>query len=288
MSYNSTLDVFAPGAPFFGDGSDGDAVIATGNTFSRDRHYNNLTVTSAGSLDLDGFRLFVKGVLTLNGVIHNNGLSVGVNVATGAAAAGSGTTGNSAAGGTSTIGNGGAGGSSTTSLGAAGGAGGANDTRTGGAGGTVTPLSNLYGGANIVHNISTSLFWCRQLVNSATLITGGAGGGAGAGTGANSGTGGGSGGGVVLVAARKICSNTGGSIEAKGGNGGNRNTFNASSGGGGGGGFIYILTAGLVPANITVTAAGGTGGTVTGAGFSTVGATGSTGTIVIDSTKELS
>lgn len=57
----------------FGDGSDGDVVISADTTISRDMFYNNLTINATKSLNAGGFRIFVKGVLTINGKIHRNG-----------------------------------------------------------------------------------------------------------------------------------------------------------------------------------------------------------------------
>ena len=54
----------------YGDGSDGDVVI-TGNptTLTSDMYYNNLTINSGAFLLTNGFRVFVKNTLTINGAI---------------------------------------------------------------------------------------------------------------------------------------------------------------------------------------------------------------------------
>ena len=59
---------------YFGDGSDGDVTISSNTTISRDMYYNNLTI-NGGNLDTDGWKVFVKGTLTIfSGYkIHNNG-----------------------------------------------------------------------------------------------------------------------------------------------------------------------------------------------------------------------
>jgi len=57
----------------FGSGADGDVTIAAPTTLTSDKYYNNLTLNS--TLDADGYRVFVKGILTVNagGLISNNG-----------------------------------------------------------------------------------------------------------------------------------------------------------------------------------------------------------------------
>jgi len=66
-------DVAATNLLFFGDGSDGDVTIASTTTLTRDMYYNNLTVNSGIALNTNGYRIFVKGTLTNNGYIQNNG-----------------------------------------------------------------------------------------------------------------------------------------------------------------------------------------------------------------------
>jgi len=58
---------------FYGDGSDGDITYALNSTLSRDMFYNNLTINSGVELDTSSYRIFVKGTLTNNGTISNNG-----------------------------------------------------------------------------------------------------------------------------------------------------------------------------------------------------------------------
>src|SRR3990167_11397550 len=58
----------------FGDGSDGDVTITSGTTtLTRDMFYNNLVINSGAILVTASFRVFVKGTLTNNGIIKNNG-----------------------------------------------------------------------------------------------------------------------------------------------------------------------------------------------------------------------
>ena len=67
-------NVVAKGTAIYGDGSDGDVDINTGsfssgpissNALTRDAYFDNLTL-SGGNLNTAGYRLFVKGILTIN------------------------------------------------------------------------------------------------------------------------------------------------------------------------------------------------------------------------------
>lgn len=53
----------------YGTGSDGTVVIASNTSLSRDMYYNNLTINVGTMLNTNGFKVFVKGTLTLNGNI---------------------------------------------------------------------------------------------------------------------------------------------------------------------------------------------------------------------------
>ena len=57
----------------FWDGSDGDVTISSNTTLTRDMYYNNLTVNSTFRLSTAWFRVYVKGTLTNNGFISDNG-----------------------------------------------------------------------------------------------------------------------------------------------------------------------------------------------------------------------
>ncbi len=65
------------GLAIFGDGSDGDSVTAGGGagdlTLTRDMFYNDLTITAGDVMTTAGWRVFVKGTLTNNGIIENIG-----------------------------------------------------------------------------------------------------------------------------------------------------------------------------------------------------------------------
>ena len=62
----------------YGHGSDGNVVISTNTSISSDMYYNNLTVNSGVVLNSNGFRIFVKNTLTLNGYIGIGSVSGGV------------------------------------------------------------------------------------------------------------------------------------------------------------------------------------------------------------------
>jgi hypothetical protein len=55
----------------YGGGQDGDVVVASGTTvtLSRDMYYNSLTIQSTGHLATNGYKVFVKGTLSLSGSI---------------------------------------------------------------------------------------------------------------------------------------------------------------------------------------------------------------------------
>lgn len=51
----------------FGDGSDGDVTVSSNDTLARDMYYQNLTINTGITLNMAGYRVFVKGVLNLAG-----------------------------------------------------------------------------------------------------------------------------------------------------------------------------------------------------------------------------
>lgn len=63
----------------FGDGLSGNATITGPLTLTNDAYYNDLTISGAGSIFLNGYRLFVKGVLDISNAgalaIYNNGFA---------------------------------------------------------------------------------------------------------------------------------------------------------------------------------------------------------------------
>ncbi len=255
---------------YFGDGSDGDVTISTLVQLGKEMHYNNLTITSTGTLKPFGYRIFVKGTLTIQagGSINDDG-----NSATGmtggailnsrnylVAAAGQGANGRNTTG-NGTIGNGSGGNSSLNNN---------NVAPSGGAGGIV-PLGAAGGGGSAAQP-SPNQKWASQAIYfGARLTNGGFGGGAAGGSGGcNVGTGtaasggGGGGGGICWVAAYKVVN--AGRISANGGNGGNATATGdgaAGGGGGGGGGCVALIT--TSPTYGNVTADGGIAGTSIGA-----------------------
>lgn len=61
------------GAPFFGDGSDGQVTIDSNTILSRDMFYESLLVDDGAILTTNGFRLFVTGALINNGTLTADG-----------------------------------------------------------------------------------------------------------------------------------------------------------------------------------------------------------------------
>jgi len=254
-------DVINLGQGIYGDGSDGDVVIAGNPTnLARDMFYDDLTVPAGKSICTKGFRIFVNGTLIIaaTGSIHNNGGTATSYI--GGLATTIGTLGISGAGGNETA----AGTSVNPSLGGSGGAGGAAGG-AGGAGGVATAA--LSGGRALPVTISG--FETFSLLK----ILGGGGGGGGYGTGEQGG-GGGGGGGPVVIAARTITNS--GTIESNGGDGDDADSANNGGGGGGGGGFL-LLTYHWATFN-TEQALGGAFGN--GAGTGQNGVAGSVGKVI--------
>ena len=302
----------------YGDGSDGDVTISADTSLSRDMFYVNLTVNSTKTLTTNGFRVFVKTLLTNNGTISASGGNGG-NGGNGGAGSGSQGSGGSAgviahnsgslpaslvgkAGGSggdeNTAGsNGTAGTGQTKSIGVAGVAGGNGGA---GGGGTYAGGSGQSGGAlsGTAFNYPRSSLSAYTLFDSQPSNTfavlqlsasSGSAGGGGAGGGGNHGTGGGGGGsgapgGIIWIFAKTIIN--AGTITANGGNGGNGGNAvggptNGGGGGGGGGGVIILSYLSLTDTG-TIAVAGGTAGAKglggTGAGGGVAGSDGVDGT----------
>lgn len=261
---------------YYGSGADGTVIAATG-TLTKDMYYDNLTVNNNIVLSTGGFRIFVKGTLTLAGtgrISGDGGVgadggaggtatggSIGIGVAGGAGGA---------AGAAGTVGT-----SSNPGAGSAGGAGGSGlaGAQAGGAAGAVTQPAAANGGTVIFYDTALAIRG-RDLANN--LVTGGAGGGGGGGGTGKVGGGGGSGGRVVVIAAATVTGS--GTITAAGGAGGaglNHATESAGGGGGGGGGSVVLLYKTLNGFSASqLSAAGGAGGAAGGTG----GVAGSAGT----------
>ena len=259
-------------SPIFGNGVDGDATISADTTLARDMYYSNLTVNTGFVLNSGGFRIFVKGMCTLNGTIRDNGSdATGQGGVFGAPLGSVGGGGGTGGGGSGTAG--GASGTLTNSLGGNGGNGATSGANAGGTGGLSTAPSAVDGSALIVNALPSALT-CRVL--SGALANGGAGGGGGGSAVAGSvGGGGGGGGGVVMIAARGFSGT--GTIEANGGLGAN-GTGTGGGGGGGGGGCVVIITTSALPASIAARTLGGSAGT---GGTSGTGMAGALGRVVV-------
>ena len=256
-------------SPIFGNGSDGNVTISATATLTRDMYYSNLIVNTGIVLNTGGFRIFVKGLFTLNGMIRDNGSDAsGQGGVLGAPSGSVGGGGGTGGGGSGSVGGGGA--SLTNSLGGNGGTGATSGANSGGAGGLSTAPTALEGSAQVVNAIPNVLT-CRVL--SGALVTGGSGGGGGGSALAGAiGGGGGGGGGVVMIAARGFSG--AGSIGANGGSGAN-GIGTGGGGGGGGGGCVVIVTTSALPASITTSVTGGSAGT------GGTGGAGTTGNVVI-------
>ena len=276
------------GNGLFGDGLEGNATIVGTTTLTKETYYNNLTIGATGVLKPAGFRIFVKGTLTIDagGSINDDGgnatLGTGGTILNsrqtlGAAGGAGGNGGTNAAGSPG----GGPGGNSSLNdaglapIGGAGGAGGINGGGSAGAAAQPIQGQRWQGTA-----------WQQQARFSNGTATasfnGGSGGGGGGSNNANAvGGGGGGGAGSVWLAAKTIINN--GRISANGGKGANGSgtAGDAGGGGGGGGGNVCIGTLSITGTG-TVEALGGGVGTGFGAGApGVVGRIGSTNIVVL-------
>ena len=268
------------GDGLFGDGYDGNATIVGTTTLTKETYYNNLTISGTGIVKVAGFRLFVKGTLTIdpNGTINDDGIS-STGVGAGAALAARGTL--NALSGQGGAGNGGGGNGNTGNASTNSSLNGAGLAPNGGKGGDAV---NTGGNAGVAATAVQSQRWHgtawqqQGRFNNGTaqaFFGGGAGGGGGASFAVGTtGGGGGSGGGLVWVAAKTVINN--GRISANGGNGGNAAGAAAAGGGGGGGGGCVMLAT-LSSSYGTVQALGGVGGAQTSTG--TVGVNGVAGSV---------
>ncbi len=75
-------DVQFDGELVFGNGEDGDVTISADTSLAEDMYYNNLTIDAGKTLNPNGWRVFVKNTLTLNG-------DLGIKESVGSIAAGS-------------------------------------------------------------------------------------------------------------------------------------------------------------------------------------------------------
>lgn len=289
----------------YGNGGDGDLVLSSGTvTPIRDMYYNNVTITGTGSLRVNGFRIFIKGILDISNapadaisILPNHG-SNATNATGGAAGA---VIANGSIAGASV---GVAGANGTTGVGAqAGGAttagnngGASGQTRGGGTSGSGNAGGAVGSGVNPVSACPIQRF-CYDLIRGVGLILGGStarGGASGGGDGTFAGGGGGgsgTGGGVLGLWAKTInrgSSTAAGAISARGGNGGNgANGLGGNAGagagaGGAGGGWIvlyYDTLTGTTATNALDASGGngGAGGNGAGTGQGAVGSSGGSG-----------
>jgi len=261
----------------FGDGSDGAVTVSGTVTLARDMFYSTLTVPTATILDTSGYRVFVSGTLTIAGTIRFDGnnavTTVGGVVKSGYFTSLAGISGGTGAGTT--------GSNLSTSLGGASGAGGVGSSggTTAGSASVNTSFGAGKGGAQAYRNVALVSIGAAPGQGVTTMLPfgGGAQGGAGGGDGTNSGGGGGAGGGMVLILAKNVVGQTGGTITAKGGNGASGTAGSTGGGGGGGGGWIILVSQSITGTALTTTVTGGTGAAGFGTG-ATAGAAGSTGT----------
>lgn len=261
----------------------------TVGTLARDVYFNSLNFISPNiTINTANFRVFVKGVLTLNtGVVFQNNGGAGGNAAAGVAgAAGAADTALATLSlkvggliGAAGANAGAAGGASVASLGGSGGAGALIAANAGGAAGAVTVLTATQGDLHLLYDPTTAIHMTTT-GTTPTIIRGGGSGGSGA-SAAGLGSGGsGSGGGIVMVAASQIANVPVPAtvvFRALGGAAGTSEVGAGNSGGGGGGVAVVVTSAANVAVTLTnLSAAGGavgTGGTV---GASTAGAAGKT------------
>lgn len=258
----------------FGDGSDGAATISGNTTLTSDMYYTDLTINTGVTLNPGGFRIFVKGTLTINGTgkIARNGNN-----------GGNGTAGSNGSG--SSGGDGGAGGTAGAALadgsikgsvaGAAGGTGGTGGDSAG------TPGPN---GAAAGNGTAVAKSLSGAANNGGAAVLGGASVNSGnpGGTGGARGTAGASTGTVyneprTSVAAYLLYDSlpSGDTLKASpsdggaggGGGGGTGGVVSAKRGGGGGGGggsaspgAIVVIFAKTIVNSGTISANGGNGG----------------------------
>lgn len=294
MSFNFIDTAFFDS--IYGDGSTGDATVTGIDTMTSDRYYNNLTITATGILNPNNYRIFVKEKLEIQagGFIAYNGANA-AGAAQGPARSLAGTfrffgrrgSAGIVAGGANLVGNGADFPiTSQPSIAAAT----SINGWSGGAGGSAT----LAGGAANAGSINQSAGTFKSLIcltksgwlggGAGGFLTteigagpGGAGGACDAGTGTDFSGGGGGGAPGVAIFAKEIVNN--GTIQSKGGTGGNASHATAKAGGGGGGAGGIILTVCRFPTKLgTRDVSGGAGGT--GAGGGGNGLTGDTGLII--------
>ena len=270
---------------FFGDGSDGNAVIAVNTVLTRHMYYDNLTVNAGVTLTTNGYAVFVRGTATIDGTVEVGNTIDAVGGINGSFPPGvyggafwSSVPGQQPQGGSGQIALVGATAASASGAGGSGGNSGAIGV-TFGAGGTLTPDLNV----PFRHPMGLLPFTLAPTNNTPGLsvyfnLTGGCSGGGGPGQGGGQGGGGGTGGGVLLFYAATIAISATGVLSARGGNGGDAALAGDGGGGGGGGGGLIARMYNSLTNLGAFDVSGGAGGA--GFGVGTAGAAGAPGNVV--------
>lgn len=242
------------------------------------RFYSGLTLSSATTLSMAGYRLHVDGTLTVGEscALHNDG-ATSTGQAGGAGAPvgelASATVGGVTGAGINSAGSGAAGNASSPAVGGAGGPGGASNVpHAGGAAPTVTLTVTSHGLP--WSRLALEMMVCLFAGTTFNKFRGGAGGASGGGSLSGVGGGGGGSGGLGWIRARHVVNN--GRISCRGGAGGPAGT-DGGGGGGGGGGLLVIWCESWTGSPPDCD--GGAGGAGNGGGVS--GSTGSEGKCLV-------
>lgn len=303
LGVNAVLTGFSYG--MFGDGSDNASTTAGSGSFTltRDMYFTNYTVGTNEMVNTGGYKIFVTGTLTVNGIIANNGGngSAGGNSSGTAGTAGTAgaqascvTLGCGIAGGAGGSGNGIGGGSNSNAIvlggiGGNGGNGGAGTSHAGGSAGSVstsTPNNRMKSPYDFYFLLNPTTTGTQFISGGVGGAGGGSGGNASAGASASTGGGGGGGGGggIVALYARIITVGASGSIQANAGNGGGGGSCSSGDsagagggGGGGGGGAVVLFYRTLTNSGAITETAGTLGSAGTASGCNAVGVAGTAG-----------
>lgn len=255
----------------FMSGSDGNQTISTTQSLVRDTYFDTLTITPTGILNPNGFVVFCKTAL----INHGSVLLVGSDGGAGAGGIG-GAFGVAAPNGTVFGGSTGASGGNTnvngfnmtTSqvFGGLGGTGGSSDTKIGGTS-TATTVRYFNAPTPIRHlALFPEIFRLLVAVTGTNMLgfIPGLGGGGGAGGSLGAGGGGGASGGLIVICAKTVSGT--GTIDVRGGAGGNGQVPTGGGGGGGGGGVVYVMARNNLLNLSQILISGGAGGVGGGAG----------------------
>jgi len=262
----------------YGDASDGNVVISTTSSLSRDMFYESLVLTGAGNLDPNGFRIWAhtEVFVSSSAEIQRKGNDGTTSVA-GAAMVDGSISGSQPGGNGGVSGSAGSNGlSANGSHGGSGGAGGTSDGVDGGAGGAAgvaTAPDVDSGGMRAVPQMELGHHFGS--INLSPQGGGGGGGGGSSGSVDTFGGAGAGGGGFIIINALKVVIS--GSVSVNGGNGANGSNGTAGGGGGGGAGAIAIVTSQTIIGSDKIFVSGGIGGAAVSTG--TAGSNGNSGSI---------